>query len=104
MAGKQILFTHIKYYGPIPPYLPLLITLVAFLPIISLNIDTTGTADNQRFTKNNLKPPFYHKTPYLFIVPIVVIVLILFKTNPCGLGVGVGLAVFLLDFYKPTHI
>ena len=68
----------------------ILITLITF-SIISLNIDTTGNADvtgllhtiDQTFNIN----------PYLFIVPLAVIMLILLKTKPLlALGIGVVLA------------
>ncbi|WP_047414707.1 Na+/H+ antiporter NhaC [Cellulophaga sp. Hel_I_12] len=95
MAGTD-LFTHIKYmaYTTVPT---ILITLVVFT-IISLNIDTTGTADISGLLKT-IETTFAI-TPYLFIVPIVVIVLILFKTKPLvALGVGVGLAaIFAMIF------
>tara|TARA_R110002049_G_scaffold87886_2_gene222447 strand:- start:1495 stop:2958 length:1464 start_codon:yes stop_codon:yes gene_type:complete len=95
MAGTD-LFTHIKYmtYTTIPT---ILITLLVFA-VISLNIDTTGTADVSGLLVS-IKETF-NITPYLFIVPIVVIILILFKTKPLiALGTGVVLAgVFALIF------
>ncbi|PHS04266.1 MAG: Na+/H+ antiporter NhaC [Kordia sp.] len=88
MAGTD-LFTHIKYmaYTTIPT---IIITLIAF-SIMSMTIDTTGSADVSGLL-NTIKTTF-NITPYLFIVPLVVIVLILFKTKPLiALGTGVGLA------------
>ncbi|WP_149275674.1 Na+/H+ antiporter NhaC family protein [Pareuzebyella sediminis] len=95
MAGTD-LFTHIKYMsfttGP-----TILITLVIFT-IISLNIETTGSADVSGLL-GTIEDTFAI-TPYLFIVPIVVIALILLKTKPLvALGTGVGLAaIFALIF------
>ena len=88
MAGTD-LFTHIKYMafttGP-----TIIITLIAF-SIISLNIDTTGTADVTGLL--NTIDTTFNITPYLFIVPLAVIAMILMKTKPLlALGVGVILA------------
>jgi len=88
MAGTD-LFTHIRYmtFTTVPS---IIVTLVVF-SIISLNIDTTGTADisGLLYTIKNT----FNITPYLFIVPGVVIALILFKTKPLiALGIGVFLA------------
>ena len=88
MAGTD-LFTHIKYMtfttGP-----TIIITLITF-SIISLNIDTTGTADVTGLL--NTIDTTFNITPYLFIVPLVVIAMILMKTKPLlALGIGVILA------------
>ena len=88
MAGTD-LFTHINYMfyttGP-----TILITLVTF-SIISLNIDTTGSADVTGLL--NTIDQTFNINPYLFIVPLVVIALILLKTKPLlALGIGVVLA------------
>jgi len=95
MAGTD-LFTHIRYMA-LTTVPTILITLLVFT-IISFSIDTTGSTDitgllqsiDNTFTIN----------PYLFIVPAVVIVLILFKTRPLiALGAGIALAtVFALIF------
>jgi len=95
MAGTD-LFTHIRYmaFTTVPS---IVITLIVFA-ILSLNIDATGTTnvDNLLLTIENT----FNITPYLFIVPIMVVVLILFKTKPLiALGTGVGLAgVFAMIF------
>jgi len=89
MAGTD-LFTHIKYmaYTTIPT---IIITLIAF-SIISMTIDTTGSTDISGLL-NTINTTF-NVTPLLFIVPLVVIVLILFKTKPLiALGTGVLLAI-----------
>ncbi|MEO8933537.1 MAG: Na+/H+ antiporter NhaC [Xanthomarina sp.] len=88
MAGTD-LFTHIRYmaFTTVPTYI---LTLIAF-SIISLNIDTTGTTDLSSLL-NSIEKTF-HITPWLFMVPLMVIVLILLKTKPLiALGTGVLLA------------
>ncbi len=104
MAGTD-LFTHIKYmaYTTVPT---ILVTLIVF-GVLSMNIDTTGTADVSGLLQT-IETTF-NITPYLFIVPAGVIVLILFKTKPLiALGVGVGLAavfamIFQEDILKTLH-
>jgi len=95
MAGTD-LFTHIKYmaYTTVPT---IIITLIIF-SVISLNIDTTGSADISGFLKT-IEGTF-DVTPWLFLVPCSVIVLIVLKTKPLiALGTGVVLAgVFALIF------
>ncbi|NNG10970.1 MAG: sodium:proton antiporter, partial [Arenibacter sp.] len=95
MAGTD-LFTHIKYmtFTTVPT---VLITLVVFA-VISFNVETTGSADVSSLLIT-IKETF-NINPYLFIVPAVVIIMILFKTKPLiALGTGVGLAgVFALFF------
>lgn len=97
MAGTD-LFTHIKYMfyttGP-----TILITLATF-SIISLNIDTTGTADVTGLLKTIDQT--FTITPYLFIVPGMVIALILMKTKPLlALGAGVVLAGVFAFIFQP---
>lgn len=95
MAGTD-LFTHIKYmtFTTVPT---VLITLGVFT-VISFNVETTGSADVSSLLIT-IKETF-NINPYLFIVPAVVILMILFKTKPLiALGTGVGLAgVFALFF------
>lgn len=95
MAGTD-LFTHIKYMA-LTTVPTILITLIVFF-IISLNINTTGSADISGLLKT-IETTFTI-TPYLFIVPGLVIILILLKTKPLvALGVGVGLAgIFAMIF------
>lgn len=77
MAGAD-LFSHIKYmaYTTVPT---ITVTLIVFI-IIGLNIDTTGTPDIS--DKLNAINGAFNITPWLFIVPIVVIFLIIKKTPP----------------------
>tara|TARA_R110002124_G_scaffold227889_2_gene393294 strand:- start:45850 stop:47328 length:1479 start_codon:yes stop_codon:yes gene_type:complete len=95
MAGTD-LFTHIRYmaFTTVPS---IIVTLIAF-SIISLTIETTGTADVSSFlsTINST----FNITPWLFVVPLIVIVLILLKTKPLiALASGVlSAAVFALIF------
>jgi len=88
MAGTD-LFTHIRYMAKttVPT---IIITLIVF-SIFSLNMETTGNADISGLL-NTIQSTF-NISPYLFIVPLVVIGLILFKTRPLiALGTGVLLA------------
>ncbi len=97
MAGTD-LFTHIRYMT-LTTVPTLLITLL-FFTIISLNIKTTGTADISGLL-NTISNTF-SITPYLFIVPLVVIVLILLKTKPLiALGAGVGMAGVFAMIFQP---
>lgn len=95
MAGTD-LFTHIKYmaFTTVPT---IVITLIAFV-IMSFNIDITGNPDTD-FLLATIENSF-NITPWLFLVPVTVVVLILFKTKPLfALGTGVVMAaVFALVF------
>jgi len=97
MAGTD-LFTHIRYMT-ITTVPSILITIVVF-GIISLNIDTTGTADISGLL-HTINTTF-NITPYLFIVPLVVIGLILLKIKPLiSLGIGVVLAAVFAFIFQP---
>ncbi|WP_435414593.1 Na+/H+ antiporter NhaC [Polaribacter aestuariivivens] len=88
MAGTD-LFTHIKYMA-ITTVPTIIVTLIVFT-IISGNIDTTGSADISNLLVS-IKNTF-HISPWLFLVPGIVIVMILMKTKPLiALGTGVVLA------------
>ncbi|MBV1888000.1 MAG: sodium:proton antiporter [Urechidicola sp.] len=88
MAGTD-LFTHIRYMA-ITTVPTIIITIIVF-SIISLNLETTGSADISGLL-SSIKSTF-NITPFLFIVPIIVIVLIVTKTKPLiALGTGVVLA------------
>ncbi len=77
MAGGE-LFSHIKYmtYTTVPT---VIITLIVFI-IIGFSIDTTGTPEIDGQLKA-IKSAF-NISPWLFIVPIMVIGLIIKKTPP----------------------
>ncbi|SDR68835.1 transporter, NhaC family [Polaribacter sp. KT25b] len=88
MAGTD-LFTHIKYmaYTTVPT---LIITLIVFT-ILSGTIDTNGNADISNLL-TTIDHTFYI-SPWLFIVPGVVIAMIVMKTKPLvALAIGVILA------------
>jgi len=88
MAGTD-LFTHIRYMS-ITTVPTIIITLIVFT-ILSFTIDTSGTADVSDLLKTINST--FNISPYLFIVPLVVIGLILTKTKPLiALGIGVLLA------------
>ncbi|MFT5790846.1 MAG: NhaC family Na+:H+ antiporter [Porticoccaceae bacterium] len=88
MAGTD-LFTHIRYMT-ITTVPTIIITLIVF-SIISMNLETTGSTDISGLL-SSIKSTF-NITPYLFIVPVIVIALIVTKTKPLiALGTGVLLA------------
>ncbi len=97
MAGTD-LFTHIKYmsFTTIPT---ILITLL-FFTFLSISIETTGNADVSELLKTIEQT--FNITPLIFIVPIVVIALILFKTKPLiALSTGVILAAVFSIIFQP---
>lgn len=77
MAGTD-LFTHIRYmlYTTTPT---LIVTLIVFT-IIGLNINTSGTADTH--TMLAAINESLNISPWLFVVPVLVIGLIVMKTSP----------------------
>ncbi|HEX9600791.1 MAG TPA: Na+/H+ antiporter NhaC family protein, partial [Mariniflexile sp.] len=77
MAGTD-LFTHIRYMT-ITTVPTLIVTLIVF-GIISMNIETSGSADLSSLL-STINTTF-NISPWLFIVPLVVIALILLKTKP----------------------
>ncbi|WP_075341221.1 Na+/H+ antiporter NhaC family protein, partial [Tenacibaculum agarivorans] len=88
MAGTD-LFTHIKYmtFTTVPT---IVLTLIVFT-ILSFNISATGDANisNLLQTIDNS----FNISPWLFLVPALVVTLILLKAKPLlALGVGVVLA------------
>ena len=97
MAGTD-LFTHIRYMA-ITTIPTIIITLILF-SIISMNIDTTGSADVSGLLESIDNT--FNITPYLFIVPLAVIALILTKTKPLiALGSGVLLAIVFAFIFQP---
>lgn len=77
MAGGE-LFSHIKYMS-ITTVPTIAITIIAFI-IIGLNINTHGTPDIS--DKLSAISAAFHISPWLFLVPIIVIFLIVKKTSP----------------------
>lgn len=99
MAGTD-LFTHIRYMT-LTTVPTLIITLVVFT-IISLNIETSGTAQLSELL-STIKSTF-HIAPLLFAVPVLVIALILLKTKPLmALVAGVVLAA-VFAFLFQSHV
>ena len=97
MAGTD-LFTHIRYMT-ITTVPTIIITLIVF-GIISMNIETSGIADLSDLLAT-IKTTF-HISPWLFIVPLAVIILILLKTKPLiALGIGVLLAAVFAFIFQP---
>ena len=95
IAGTD-LFTHIRYMT-ITTVPTIIITLLAF-GILSITSETSGIADISDLLKSINST--FNITPWLFIVPLAVIVLILLKTKPLvALGAGViGAAIFAFVF------
>ncbi|MEE9350436.1 MAG: Na+/H+ antiporter NhaC [Flavobacteriaceae bacterium] len=99
MAGTD-LYTHIKYmaYTTVPT---IIITLIVF-SIISMSLNVTDVSDMSATDGllNTLESTF-HISPYLFLVPLAVIALIVFKTKPLiALSVGVLLAVVFAFIFQ----
>ena len=99
VAGTD-LFTHIRYMT-ITTVPTILITLIIF-SILSATIETSGNADvSSLLTTINTT---FNITPWLFLVPVLVITLILMKTKPLlALGTGVLIAVVFAFIFQP-HI
>lgn len=92
------LFTHIKYmaYTTVPT---ISIALVVFT-IFSFTIDTSGNADISGLLSS--MDASFNITPWLFIVPLTVVVLIILKTKPLiALGSGVILATIFAVIFQP---
>lgn len=89
MAGTD-LFTHIKYmaYTTVPT---IIITLIIF-SILGTTIHATGNTDISFILATIAR--YFTITPWLFLVPVAVVVMILLKTKPLvALGVGILLAI-----------
>tara|TARA_B110000091_G_scaffold192835_2_gene217508 strand:- start:2429 stop:3913 length:1485 start_codon:yes stop_codon:yes gene_type:complete len=77
MAGTD-LFTHIKYMA-LTTVPTVIITLIIFI-IIGFTLDTNGAADVDALLTDVNKA--FNITPWLFLVPVIVIALIVKKTPP----------------------
>lgn len=100
MAGTD-LFTHIKYmaYTTVPT---ILVTLI-FFSVMSSVIESNGNSDTS-FILETIKQ-YINVTPWLFIVPLVVIALILLKTKPLiALASGVILAAIFAFIFQSKLI
>ena len=97
MAGTD-LFTHIRYMA-ITTVPTIIITLIVF-SALSMTIDTTGNTDLSGLL-TSIDKAFYI-SPVLFAVPLMVIILILFKTKPLiALGIGVLMAAIFAFIFQP---
>ncbi|RYJ44998.1 Na+/H+ antiporter NhaC [Flavobacterium beibuense] len=100
MAGTD-LFTHIKYmvYTTVPTYI---ITLILFI-ILGLTQNMEGATDTAT-TLNAIKEIFTI-SPWLFIVPIIVIALIVKKTEPLiALLIGTLLGALFALIFQPELV
>lgn len=100
MAGTD-LFTHIKYmlYTTVPT---LTITLIVFI-IIGLNLEPTGTADTHLLLEAVEKS--INVNPWLFLVPVIVVVLIIKKTSPLiALLIGILLGGVAALIFQPDIV
>lgn len=100
MAGTD-LFTHIRYMT-ITTIPTILLTLIIFV-IIGFNIDVSGTASPDEII-NSVKENFTI-SPWLFLVPIIVIILIVKKTPPfIALLLGTILGAIAALIFQPDVI
>ncbi|MGB0787923.1 MAG: Na+/H+ antiporter NhaC family protein [Marinirhabdus sp.] len=98
MAGTD-LFTHIRYMA-LTTLPTIFVTLIVF-GVLGFGVKPSGDAD-VGFILKTIDATFYI-TPYLFIVPAVVVVLILLKTKPlAALGSGVVLAAVFAVAFQPA--
>ncbi len=100
MAGTD-LFTHIKYmaFTTIPT---VVITLIIFL-ILGFTLNTSGEADTNVLLADINKA--FNITPWLFIVPVVVIFLIVKKTPPlAALLAGTILGAIFALIFQPEVV
>jgi len=100
MAGTD-LFTHIRYmtFTTVPT---ISVTLIVFL-IIGFNLDTPSVTENPSILKD-LKSSF-HITPWLFVVPILVIAMIVKKTPPLvALFIGTLLGAIAALIFQPDLV
>ena len=100
MAGTD-LFTHIKYMTltTVPTYI---VSLIIFI-ILGLTVETNGVADSSALLADIQKA--FHITPWLFLVPVVVIGLIVKKTEPLiALFIGTLLAAVFALIFQPELV
>ena len=100
MAGTD-LFTHIKYMS-LTTVPTIIITLIAFT-ILGASTSANGNSDTS-FILETIDT-YFNITPILFLVPVTVIVLILFKTKPLvALVSGVVLAAIFAFVFQSNLI
>lgn len=100
MAGTD-LFTHIRYMT-ITTVPTIVITIILFF-IIGLQLNTNGTS-NAAQTLSDISQQF-HITPILFVVPILVIFMIVRKTEPLiALLIGTLLGAIFALIFQPQIV
>lgn len=100
MAGTD-LFTHIRYMT-LTTVPTLVITIVLFL-IIGFQLDTHGTSNTSE-TLSDISQQF-QITPKLFVVPLLVILMIVRKTEPLiALLIGTLLGAVFALFFQPQIV
>ncbi|MGW1456430.1 Na+/H+ antiporter NhaC [Salegentibacter agarivorans] len=100
MAGTD-LFTHIRYMT-LTTVPTVTITLIIFV-IIGLNLDTSGTTDTSAILASIENS--FRISPWLFLVPIIVIALIVKKTSPLiALLLGTLLGAAAALFFQPEIV
>ncbi len=96
MAGTD-LFTHIRYMT-ITTVPSIIIALIVFI-VFSFTVETKGATDISQLLTALEKD--FNITPFLFVVPLVVILLILRKTKPVyALSMGILLALVAAFIYQ----
>ena len=100
MAGTD-LFTHIRYMA-ITTVPTIVVTLIIFV-IIGLNLDTSGSTDTTSIL--NAIDLSFNITPWLFVVPALVIFLIVRKTSPLiALLIGTLLGAVAALIFQPDIV
>lgn len=100
MAGTD-LFTHIRYMT-LTTVPTITVTLIIFF-IIGFSLDSTGVANNEAIL-NDLKSSF-NLSPFLFVVPLVVILMIVRKTPPLiALLIGTLLGAIAALIFQPDLV
>lgn len=100
MAGTD-LFTHIRYMT-ITTVPTIIITLIVFI-IIGLNLDTSGQTNPEEIL--GAIDASFNITPWLFVVPVLVIFLIIRKTPPLiALLLGTLLAALSALIFQPDLV
>lgn len=100
MAGTD-LFTHIRYmlYTTTPTFI---VTLIVFI-ILGLNLQTEGVTDTHVVLEALEKS--INVSPWLFVIPVIVIVLIVKKTSPLiALFVGTLLGGIAALIFQPNVV
>ncbi len=100
MAGTD-LFTHIRYMTitTVPTYI---LSFIIFV-ILGLNVDTQGVANTDEML-TDIKSTF-HISPWLFLVPAIVIGMIVKKTEPLiALFIGILLGAIFALIFQPDLV